>query len=371
MTMKTYRMFAVAAPGLEESCLREIQTLDLQEAQFLPGGVAFSGQLHDLYRANLWLRTASRVLVRVAELRATSFPDFFKKVLRLPWGHFIRPETPVKVRATSRGSRLVHTGRIARTLGEGIDRALGRGAQAAGENSQLVLARFENDRCTLSVDSSGELLHRRGYRVNVTPAPLRETLAAGLLMELGWDGGCPLCDPLCGSGTILIEGALLASGRAPGAERRFSFMDWPRFRAGRWSLLRDEAAKQSRPGASMPIFGSDRDPAAIAAARANAKRAEVQPLVALAQHRLEDCVPPADAGLVLCNPPYGARLGGDCDLNQFYASLGRTFRKRFAGWQVALLSPDKHLAQGTGLNLTPVKKFDNGGLCVQLWSARL
>lgn len=371
MKKKTYRMFAVAAPGLEEACLREMQALELQEAQLCPGGVEFSGELHDLYRANLWLRTASRILVRVAELRATSFPDLFRRAVRLPWGHFIRPETAVRVRASSRSSRLVHTGRIAETLGEAIDRALGRDASVANQHPQQVLARFENDRCVLSIDSSGELLHRRSYRRNITPAPLRETLAAGLLLELGWDGVSSLVDPLCGSGTIVIEGALMALGRAPGSQRPFAFMDWPRFREGRWRLLLDEAARQSRSRLAAPILGSDRDSQAIAAARSNAQRAGLDSQLILAHHRLEDFTPPSEPGLVLCNPPYGARLGSDCDLEGFYGSLGRAFRYRLSGWQVALITPEPRLAQATGLRLKAGKCFDNGGLSVQLWQTRL
>ncbi len=371
MSKRIYRMFAVVAPGMEELCLQEAQALNLEDRQLCPGGVSFTGDLHDLYRANLWLRTASRVLVRFAELRATSFPDLFRKAVRLPWGRFIRPDMPVRVRAVSRRSRLIHTRRIEETLGAALDRALGRHAPAEQEKAQLILTRCEDDLCTLSIDSSGALLHRRGYRVNVTAAPLRETLAAGLLMHLGWDGSRPLIDPMCGSGTIPIEGALLALGRAPGSRRSFAFMDWPGYRAGGWRLLVDEADRQSRPHVPTLIGGSDRDAAALAAAHANAERAGLDEQVLLTCRELQDIAVPPRAGLVLCNPPYGARLGRELALDGLYASMGRVFRERLRGWQIGVLTSDPCLAHATGLGLRAGIRFSNGGLPVQLWSARL
>lgn len=365
-------LFAVAAPGLETVCAAELTALGLAGVTVVAGGVEFSGDLGDLYRVNLWLRTASRVIVRVGEVGSRDFPDLFRQAVRLPWGKFIRPGTRVRVRAVSRRSRLGHTGRVAETISAAIDRALGRPGGVEDGPEQLVLARFEDDRCLLSVDSSGELLHRRGYRLDAVPAPLRETLAAGLLFLLRWDGTRPLVDPMCGSGTLAIEGALLARRLPPSCGRDFAFMQWPGFRAGHWQVLVSEAATQVRPS-GPPILGADLDPAAIAAARGNAGRAGVLDAIEFRSGDATGLVPPlkVPAGLLLCNPPYGARLSPGGDLPALYRAWGESCRSNFAGWKLAFLCPDPRLAQATGLPLRAIAELINGGLPVTLYAAEL
>ncbi len=270
------------------------------------------------------------------------------------------------MRATSRHSRLVHTGRIAATVIAAADHALGRAEAPAGGPSQLVLARFEDDLCQLSIDSSGELLHRRGYRRQATRAPLRETLAAGILLLLGWDGSQPLIDPLCGSGTLVIEGALLARGLAPGRGRQFAFMDWPGFRSGLWQVLLDQAERAAHPARAI-IRGADRDAAAIAAAGGNAERAGIMNDLELCRQPLAELVAPPGHGLLVCNPPYGARLAAGEDLRPLFRQLGEVWRRSFAGWQLAFLVPDERLARATGLPLSRVAALTNGGIPVTLY----
>jgi putative N6-adenine-specific DNA methylase len=232
------------------------------------------------------------------------------------------------------------------------------------------LARFEDDVCQLSVDSSGELLHRRGYRAETAFAPLRETLAAGILLKLGWDGSTPLVDPMCGSGTFIIEAALLAGNRAPGMARTFAFMDWPGFRPGLWDALRIEARRAERP-VTVPLCGGERELEALAAARRNAARAGVETLVQLVQQELEQCIAPPGQGLVVCNPPYGKRIGRDEDLRPLFRLLGSVLRSRFPSWQGAFICPDDQLARATGLPLTRLAVLHNGGIPVSLWTANL
>jgi putative N6-adenine-specific DNA methylase len=337
--------------------------------RIVAGGVEFCGGLREIYLANLWLRSASRILVRLGVVKCRDFPDLYRKGLRLPWGRFLRSETGLQIRASSQRSRLIHSGRIAATLNEAIDRALGRDQSPVGLQ-QLVLARFEDDVCQLSVDSSGDLLHRRGYRAETAFAPLRETLAAGILMKLGWDGSTPLADPMCGSGTFIIEAALLAGNRAPGLDRQFAFMDWPGFRPGLWDAVRIEARRAERP-VVVSLWGGERDPEALAAARRNAARAGVEPLVQLCQQELERFVAPMGRGLVVCNPPYGKRIGRDEDLRPLYRSLGDVFLSQFSGWQGAFICPDDQLAKTTGLPLTRLASLSNGGIPVSLWTADL
>lgn len=360
--------FAVTPPGLEGGCAGELTSLGMAEVRCVAGGVEFAGDLRDLYRANLWLRSASRVLVRIGEFRCRDFPEFFRRGVRLPWGRFIRPGTPVEVRASSHRSRLIHTGRIGETVIESIHRALGNPPSCSG-GGQLVLVRLEDDLCRISVDSSGELLHRRGYRLHAGPAPLRETLAAGILLLLGWDGSVPLLDPMCGSGTFLIEGAHLALGRAPGGGRCFAFMEWPGWRPGLWQALLHEAG-QGGVSAPPPIRGSDRDRAVLDVCRENAQRAEVLSFLEIAAGDLADLRPREQEGLLVCNPPYGGRLSDGEDLIPFFRTLGEVCR-RFRGWKVAFLSPDDRLTRATALPVTVVARLSNGGIPVALVTAHI
>jgi len=362
-----FELFAVTAPGLEGVCARELAALGMANVRPVGGGVEFAGELRDIYLANLWLRTASRVVVRLGGFRSRDFPELYRKALRLPWGRFIRPETRIMLRVASHRSRLQHTGRIAATVGEAIGRALGRSESPPDGPEQLVLVRFEDDACLISVDSSGALLHRRGYREEAAHAPLRETLAAGLLLLLGWDGSIPLLDPMCGSGTLPIEAALLAGYRPPGGRREFAFMTWPRYRPGLWQALLAEAARGEREG-DVPIRGADRDPIVLAAARRNAERAGVNGKIDFTLGDLGQTSAAVGGGLLLCNPPYGQRLGREEDLRPLFRALGEVSRGSLPGWRVAFLSPAGHLARVTGLPLRQVAELSNGGIAVTLWA---
>lgn len=370
MKKKRSQFFVVAAPGLEKVCEAEALSLGLEEVQSSSGGVVFSGGLRELYLANLHMRTATRVLVRLGDFKATDFPDLFRKALRLPWGSFLRPDTAIEVRATSHRSRLIHTGRIAETVAAAIDRALGRSAgfTAVPGFKQMILVRFEDDSCTISCDSSGELLHKRGYRLSTGAAPLRETLAAASLLLLGWDGTVPLCDPLCGSGTIAVEGALLAAKQPPGRHREFAFMHWPGYRQGLWQALTSDADRRVVTSAA-PIFASDSDSCVLAIAEQNAQQAGVNTLIDFHCSDLLSLPVRRGPGLVLCNPPYGIRLERGEDLLALYKDLGEGFKRAFPGWTIAFISPDDKLAMATGLDVSMCARLLNGGLSVSLWVA--
>ena len=365
--MKTLQMFAVVTPGLETVCARELQALGLERVQMEPGGVAFEGGLRELYLANLMLRSASRVLVRLGRFGCRDFPTLYKRALRLPWGAFVRPEAGLSMRVSCHASRLNHTERIAGTIVAAARHSLGvtDDGNTADMFSQLVVARLEEDEILLSVDSSGELLHRRGWRTAQLEAPLRESLAAGILQLLGWDGTVPLLDPMCGSGTFPIEAAWLAMRFAPGERRDFAFMRWPHFRPGLWQVLLDEAKTRRRP-LSVPISGMDRAPSAIAVAKENAHRAGVGDAVHFACVELSALKPETARGFLIANPPYGKRLGRGGDLVRSYRALGRALKGAFAGWEGAFLCPDLALARETGLKLEKVALLAHGGLNVAL-----
>ncbi|MEZ4600074.1 MAG: class I SAM-dependent RNA methyltransferase [Syntrophotaleaceae bacterium] len=364
------QLFAVTAPGLESVCAEELALLGLTN-RIVPGGVEFSGGLREIYLTNLWLRCSSRILVRWEEFRCRDFPALYRKALLLPWGRYLKKETPLKIRVTCHRSRLQHTGRIAETLRQAADRALGRASSdLAAESDQWLMVRMEDDVCRLSVDSSGELLHRRGYREDIGPAPMRETLAAGILRLLQWNGGVPLVDPMCGSGTFPIEAALLAGHYAPGSRRSFAFMKWPRYRPGLWQALLNEASSSALEVETL-IAGSDCDNLVVAAAARNAERAGVRGKIVLSRAELGELQPVEGPGLVLCNPPYGTRLGCDRELVSLYRRLGKTCRESFKGWRFAMICPDPNLAKATGIPLRQLSMLRNGGIEVALLTGDL
>src|SRR6185437_1808815 len=218
-------LFAICAPGLERLAARELESLSLTPHDITPGGVSFRGDVEAVWRANLWLRTASRVVVRLGSFRARALGELERRARDLPWDTVLPARCAVRVRATAHKSRLYHTAAIAERVAASITARVPGAtfAGAADAAHALVIVRVAHDTCLLSADSSGDLLHRRGYRFQTAKAPMRETLAAAMLLASEWDGRAPLVDPFCGSGTIPIEAALIARRIPPGARRRFAF----------------------------------------------------------------------------------------------------------------------------------------------------
>lgn len=369
--------FAIAAPGLEPLVTAELRALGIV-AREQPGGAAWDGDLASVYRANLWLRTASRVIVRVAEFRARTFFELERHARKVAWSSYVAGTGTgtVAFRVTAKKSRLYHSDAVAQRLGDALVRAL-PGARVAGTRArddeeddsagaQLFVVRLSHDQVTISADSSGALLHMRGYRQQVGKAPLRETLAAAVLMAAGWDGSVPLVDPLCGSGTLAIEGALLARRIAPGMSRRFAFQQWPGFDGRVWAAMLEEARGAQLPAAPSAILGSDRDAGAIEAALANAGRAGVAADVELMVKAVSAVEPPPHPGLVATNPPYGVRVGDPAKVRDLYAQLGKVLHARFSGWRVAMLSSDRWLEGEMRLRFEELARSSNGGIPVRI-----
>ncbi len=376
---KPEKLFAVCAPSIEPFTRQELKALLPSEA-LLPGkavpgapgedsgGVEFCGELEAIYRANLHLRTASRVLVRFAQFHAAAFSELRRRANVLPWERYLSPGQPVSLRVTCHKSRLYHSDAVGRELVKAIGDRLGKPPELQKfdeeAETQLILARLVNDECSLSIDSSGALLHRRGYRLATAKAPLRETLAAAMLLASGWETGAPLLDPFCGAGTIPIEAALLRRGIPPGAQRHFAFMNWPGFQRQVWEKLLAES--QPRPVENLPrLLASDRDAGAIQMAQANAERAGVAGEIDFSC-RAVSAVEPAGAGWVVTNPPYGLRVSANQDLRNLYAQFGKVLRLKCPGWQVAILCSDTHLLRSTGLRLDTSLSWINGGTPVKL-----
>ena len=360
-------VYTIVAPGLEEECASELKKLGVSDLLVEHGGISFRGDRELVQRANLMLRTASRVLVRLGTFRCRDFPQLFQRCRDLPWGRYVKKETPLEVAVTTHHSRLIHSGRIAETVCEAVNKALGR-TSSEGMVAQRVQVRIEDDLCTVSIDSSGELLHRRGYRSESGAAPLRETLAAGILLKLGWDGSEPLFDPMCGSGSFLIEGALLAAGIPPGIQRDFAFSRWPKFRPGAWQVLKESSRRNCK---NPFLSGYDIDNEVLLRAERNAERAGVAERITWQRGDFLVLTAPTTAGLVVSNPPYGERLGKTSDLPGLYRDFGTLLRREFAGWRYAFLCPDKELAQATGLNVQSLCQLSNGGLQVELFTGQI
>jgi putative N6-adenine-specific DNA methylase len=358
-------------PGLEDLTAGELRSLGVDRVRPSRGGVEFVATTRQLYASNVWLRTATRVVVRVGEFTARRFDDLERQARHLDWERFVAPRASVDLRVSSSASRLFHTGAIAERLQRTIPDAVpsaGRPEDKSPEATSpdlLVIVRLHRDRVTISVDSSGQPLHKRGWRADVGKAPLRETLAAGLLLAAGWSGAAPLVDPFCGSGTIPIEAALLAGGAPPGAHRAFAFQRWPGFEPGTWASVR--ATVGDIPASiEVPIVGSDRDAGAVERSQANAERAGVAHLVEWRRASISDVVAPAGGpGWLVSNPPYGARLSAGDDLRDLYARLGAVCRQALPGWSVGLLVADPRLAGHTRLDLHERLRTSNGGLRVR------
>jgi putative N6-adenine-specific DNA methylase len=364
------------------------------------GGVTFGGDLDRLYEANLWLRTASRVVVRLGRFHASTFYELERRAKKLPWGEFLPTSGRVRLRVTCRKSRLYHSDAVAERImsvilastsrvieasgkSDNDERGYADHAEAAdhtdendseetelrseGEASQLFIVRIVHDEVEVSADSSGDLLHRRGYRREIAKAPLRETLAAAMILASGWRKGEPLLDPMCGSGTIPIEAALIARGIAPGLQRNFQFMTWPTFDQNLWNEIL-EKARGSVTHVTESISGTDRDAGAIQAASRNAERAGVADTIRFSVEAVSASISELDevatgVGWVLTNPPYGIRMGESDDLRNLYARLGTALRTK-GGWRMGILTSDTALVRQTRLPLVPRFNTRNGGIPV-------
>lgn len=367
---KQLRIFATAAPGLEAVLSREIAGLGFENSETIAGGVSLGGSAADLMRLNLWSRIASRVVARVEEFHASTFHELERRAKKVEWSRFVSEGQRVRFKVTCRKSRLYHSDAVAERLGKAVSAAVGARVEAAaddepGSDSQLFIVRIFDDVCTISADSSGELLHRRGYRQAVARAPLRETLAAAMLYASEWDTGSPLVDLMCGSGTILIEGAMMLRNMAPGVGRSFAFERWPGHSSDTWTEIAQAARNEARPSRGVSLLGSDRDAGAIAASRENAARAGVEGDIRFDERSISAVEFPPERGWILSNPPYGMRLGESGALRNLYAQLGKIVRESARGYRLGLLSADKSLDAELRLGLLEVFRTTNGGIPVR------
>ena len=349
--------FAVATPGTEAILADELAALGYP-GEAVPGGVELLLAIAELVPLQRRTRIASKLLVRVGTIEAENFTQLRRRAAALPWSSFLTKTTQIKVSTETHRCRLYHTGGIEENLLLAIaDAKLPAGPSAATEERLVV--RGDHNRFTISVDASGELLHRRGYRTAVGEAPLRETLAAAALRLAGYDGTMALVDPMCGSGSFLLEAAAIAAGVWPNATRPMACQLWPICRG-----LSEPTPPQAL-SLPAPIIGRDRDARVLAAVRLNLAQAPFAAGVQLEVGSVDSARPPTERGLLVCNPPYGRRLGRQAEARATAKQLGRTLRQHFRGWRAAILLPAP-IATSLGLRSDVVHPLSNGGLRVEL-----
>jgi putative N6-adenine-specific DNA methylase len=365
--------FATCPRGLEKLLLGEIEALKGREPAVVPGGVAFSGEWSTCYAVNLWSRIASRVLWRVSQFDYRDDKDLYEAARALDWQQYFPVERTLRVNVTAQKSPLKSlefaTLRIKDAVCDRFRGELGRRPDVDRARPDVRIHAFlEGARATLYLDTSGEPLFKRGWRGEAGEAPLRENLAAGIVMLSGWQSGEPLLDPMCGAGTLLVEAAAMARGRAPGAKRGFGFEKLEVFNGRLW----EEMQREARPSASrLELFGSDNDPRAIDAARRNLAAAGVERWVKLERADVLERKAPAAGGVLLANPPYGERMGSADELARFYPLLGDALKKNFAGWRCYLFTADLRLPKLIRLQPSARTPLWNGALECRLYEFRI
>lgn len=359
--------FAAVPRGAEEIAAAELEALGLQSVRAGKGGVAFVADLAGLYKANLWLRTASRVLVQLVVFPCSTPAELYAGVHALEWPEMITPGMTLAVDCSLRDSALTHSGFVAlKTKDAIVDRIREKCGSRPNVNTAApdvrINVHLHKNVCTVSLDSSGEPLDRRGYRLERNEAPLRETLAAAVVALTGWDGSIPLADPMCGSGTIPIEAALVAGRVAPGLQRGFGFQHWLDYDDRLWDQLLKEANNGIHKLPVGLITGYDLDSRALKLATRNAAKAGFEGQLHFFHAALDAFQPEGEAGVVIINPPYGKRLGEEEELKELYCQIGDIMKKRCRGWTGYVLTGNLELAKYIGLKASRRFVLFNGAI---------
>lgn len=360
--------FATVARGLEPIAAQELERLGAQDVRPDFAGVHFQGDTSLMYRVNLWARTIFRVLVVLAEFPCANAEQLYQGVQSIPWAQYLKPQQTLAVNATGKNNQLNHSHFTALQVKNAIvDQQRSQFGQRSNVNIEkpdlFVNVHIHQTSCILSLDSSGTSLHRRGYRPAMGLAPLKETLAAALLELAEWHPNLPLLDPMCGSGTLPLEASLISLNIAPGLFReQFAFERWLDFHPTLWQQLLKEAKACQYKELPAPITGCDRDADILNQARSNAQHCGILNHITFIQQDLSQLEPPADSGIIICNPPYGERLGNPQELGDLYKLLGDIFKQRFKGWTAFILTGNKQLAKRVGLKASRRIPVYNGSL---------
>ena len=375
LTAGRWTYFATCAPGVEPILHDEVRALGLATVERQVGGVRFDGTMRDAWRANLWLRTAVRVLRREARFEAASEGALDRGIGEIDWSRFVASDGTLWIDAQTRESSLDHSRYLAQRIKDVIVDQVRAGdgtrPDVARESADVrVHLHLFRDRATLSVDTSGASLHRRGWRTAQGRAPLAETLAAAIVLRSGWNRRAPLVDPFCGTGTVLVEGGLIAANLAPGLTReRFGFERWRGHDAAGWAAAREEARAAARIPKKLRLVGSDVVPARLEEARAHLEAVGLGHLARLEVADAREFAPrPGWNATVLSNLPYGERVGDDVEA--LHGAFGERLRA-LDGYSVALLTGSSRLAGLLRLSRAERHRILNGGIECQLVTARI
>ncbi len=366
------QFFASSPRGLEPLLAAELASLGAQRVREVPGGVAFSGDWRVCYTANLWSRLASRILWRVAEFDYAGEDDLYEAARKVDWLGLFAVERTLRVNVAAQKSPLKSldfaTLRIKDAVCDRFRDTLGSRPSVDRANPDVrVHAFLEAARGVFYLDTSGEPLFKRGWRAGAGEAPLRENLAAGIVLLSGWKPEEPLLDPMCGGGTLLVEAAAMARGRPPGARRGFGFEKLKVFDLNLWEKIKNDERKAQTSSTKLQIFGSDNDPRVLNDARRNLAAAGVERWVKLEQADILERAAPAASGVMIANPPYGERIGSKEDLALFYPKLGDALKKNFTGWRCHFFTADLRMAKL--IRLQPARRVPlyNGALECRLF----
>jgi putative N6-adenine-specific DNA methylase len=371
--VESERYFATCARGIEPVLADELRALDALDVDIGRGGVSFRGERSLLYQANLWMRTAIRVLWPILEADVCSPDELYDAVRSLDWSGYMTPEHTLAVDCNVRDSRITHSKyaalRVKDAICDQFVQRCGKRPNVDVDEPMIGLnLHISRDHAVLSLDSSGESLHKRGYRPIQTRAPLNEALAAALVLLTGWRGASPFADPLCGSGTLAIEAAWIALRRPPGlTRRRFGFQSWMDFDVDLWTALRDEARRGIEKELPAPILASDARGDAVSFAINNARAAGIGHLLRFDKRDVRDFQPPPrTTGVLLCNPPYGERIGEEKALVGLYSVLGEMIAQRCRGWIAYVFTGNPRLAAAIGLEPVAQLALYNGKIPCRL-----
>ncbi len=371
-----FQLFAPCPRGLESPLAAELAALGAGAVQAVAGGVAFDGDLRLVYRANLESRIATRVLLRLFTVPYRSEEDIYRAAYDLDWPQRFDVARSIRVYLTAQRCPLKSldflTLRIKDAVCDRFRSAVGSRPDVDTRAPEVRIHAFlDATQFTLYLDTSGEPLFKRGARAAQGEAPLKENLAAGILKLAGWQPGVALLDPMCGGGTFLVEAAQIALDIAPGSARSFGFEKLKAFDAALWRELRAAAEARRKPLAPLPIYGSDLYGDTLKFAQANLAAAGLDGTVQLKQANALEISAPAEAGVLVTNPPYGERMGEQQELAAFYPKFGDALKQKFAGWNCYILSADMNLPKLIKLQVSKRTPLFNGALECRLFEYKI
>lgn len=361
-----FNLFAQINPGLEEILFKDIESLGLSP-EIETGGVNFKGGLREIYLANLMSRTPTRVLIRLCEFNETFFSNIPDRIAKYPWEIYLNENiSKIRIRATSHKSRLIHSDAIIERVLKGIAKRINRELEIKNdqEDLPLIIIRVLHDKFTISIDTSGLPLYKRGYKTFVTDAPLRETIAASMIFASGWDGKAPLLDPFCGSGTIPFEAINFVMNKPVGVNRDFAFFKWRNFNNEIFNKVKEELMLSVKKDIKPDIYAFDIDKKAIKALNENLKNIGVQRLIKSDVKDFRDITPPQNKGFIITNPPFGIRVLDKKSIDGFYIDLIDVLKERFKGWKIGILIPNNKINFCNSLCLESRLSFVFGGIRV-------